>query len=443
LNLTTVTIDNTGSAGQAQNITVTAGTGNVGTLAITTTNGDATLTLGGDTSFALASALNITTGAGNDTLALRSISSPSAAINLGAGNNTVNATGAISTGAFTYGVTNGGAGNDILTFDGSLNANATTFHLGAGNNALTFNQAVVLGGNLIVNGGTGNDDLAINNTFQVTGTATFNLDAGQNTLMVDSSNLTVTGALAYNGGAGGDLISVEGAAANLGSLNVTAGNGQNELALWSTTTTLTTSLQYTGGTGTDTVEIGDFEAGGTTVNVGTLVNVQMGDGANALGVQGATIGGDFTANSTLTRRLTVDVVRVYESSITGATNITMGSGSSIVDLQDVTMAAATINTGAGSDIVLLDNISSIGGGLIGSTFDGAFTLNLGTGDDFLYAGSSPNLVGASNAFNSTVSIDGGTGTDTALILDPTTPPGETRNNTFFSTPVLTNVEVLG
>jgi hypothetical protein len=90
-------------------------------------------------------------------------------------------------------------------------------------------------------------------------------------------------------------------------------------------------------------------------------------------------------------------------------------------------------------MVLLDNISSIAGG---STFNGALAINLGTGDDFLYAGSSPNLVGASNAFNSTVSIDGGTGTDTALILDIVSPLG-TRNNTFASTPTLPNVEVLG
>lgn len=443
-----ITVTNAGTAGQAQTINVTAVTSAsvTGALTITNTAGIGTISVGGlpgSTSFNLTTGLAITSGSNDDTLTLGRLTSTSASVLLGAGNNTVNTTGAINTGAFTYGSGVVGSGNDVLTFNGSLNANATTFHLGAGNNALTFNQSVDLGGNLAVNGGTGNDDLAINNTFDVTGTATFNMDAGQNTLMVNTSNLTVSGALAYTGGAGSDLINVEGTAANLGSLNVNAGNGLNELALWSTTTTLTTSLQYTGGSGTDTVEIGDFELGGTTVNVGTLVNVQMGDGANALGVQGATIGGAFTANSTLTRRLTADVVRVYESSITGATNITMGSGSSIVDLQDVTMAAVNISTAAGSDIVLLDNISSIGTGLNGSTFNGAFSLNLGTGDDFLYAGSSPNLDGASNTFNSTVSIDGGTGTDTALILDPTTPPGATRNNTFFSTPVLTSVEVLG
>jgi len=440
-----ITVTNTGTVGQVQTINVTAATSaNVtGALTITNTNGIGTISVGGlpaSTSFALTAGLAITSGSGDDTLTLGRITSTTASIDLKAGNNTVDTTGAISTGAFTYGSGVVGTGNDILTFNNNLNANATTFHLGAGNNDLTFNQAVVLGGSLIVNAGAGTDAVAINNTFAVTGAATFNVDAGQNTLMVNSSNLTVTGALAYTGGAGSDSITLEGAAANLGSLNVNAGNGQNELALWSAATTLTTSLQYTGGAGTDTVEIGDFETGGTAVTIGTLANVQMGDGANALGVQGATIGGAFTANSTLTRRLTADVVRVYESSITGATNITMGSGSSIVDLQSVTMGAVNISTGAGSDIVLLDNISSILGV---STFNGAFSVNLGTGDDFLYAGSSPNLTDASNVFNSSISIDGGTGTDTALILDPTSPPGSTRNNTFASTKVLTNVEVLG
>jgi hypothetical protein len=168
---------------------------------------------------------------------------------------------------------------------------------------------------LIVDAGAGTDAVAINNTFAVTGAATFNLAAGQNTLMVNSSNLTVTGALAYKGGAGSDSITLEGAAANLGSLNVTVGNGQNELALWSAATTLTTSLQYTGGTGVDIVEIGNFESGGTAVNIGTLVNVSMGNGANALDVNGATVLGNFTATSALTRRLTADVVRVYQSSV--------------------------------------------------------------------------------------------------------------------------------
>ncbi len=41
---------------------------------------------------------------------------------------------------------------------------------------------------------------------------------------------------------------------------------------------------------------------------------------------------------------------------------TMGTGTSIVDLQSVVMTgAASIDTGAGSDIILIDNAPSVAG----------------------------------------------------------------------------------
>ncbi len=68
---------------------------------------------------------------------------------------------------------------------------------------------------------------------------------------------------------------------------------------------------------------------------------------------------------------------------------------------------------------------------------------MGAGDDSLFAGSYPNDVNAGNTFNGNVTIDGGAGSDSALIKNPSAPSGATRNNTFNGTITLPNVEVLG
>jgi hypothetical protein len=108
----------------------------------------------------------------------------------------------------------------------------------------------------------------------------------------------------------------------------------------------------------------------------------------------------------------------------------MGSGTSIVDLQSVVKTGATsIDTGAGGDIVLIDNAPSEAGF---STFGATLTINLGAGDDSLFAGSYPNDVNAGNTFNGNVTIDGGAGSDSALIKNPAAPSGATRNNTSMA-----------
>lgn len=341
-----------------------------------------------------------------------------------------------------------GAGDDTVNFSGSLlktlASNGFTVNLGEGTNVLNFNSGAfeLSGGTSNILGGSGQDTVTMLpavTAFSNTGIMNIDLGAGNNSTILEAASLTLP-VLNYTGTTGSDLVRVRGTIATFGSMTINAGSGENDFALWSTTTNVNTFIQYNGGSGQDIVEIGDFENGGTTLTIGTYVNVQMGDGANALGVLGATINGNLTANSTLTRRLMADVVRVYQSSVLGVTNITMGSGSSIVDLQSVTLRGTTISTGAGSDVVFLDNISSIAGG---SVFNGALSIDLGTGDDFLYAGSYPNLVGASNIFNGSVSINGGTGTDTVLIQNPALPVGATRNNTFNGAVSLLDAEVLG
>jgi hypothetical protein len=427
------------------------------------------VSLGGGTS-------NIVGGTGNDTVSIGGTSfsyGGSFSLSLSDGTNTANITTSVLTGtalSSQFGYTGGsgldsltitgssvtvqafsavlGAGDDTVNFGGSLlktlASNGFTVNLGEGTNALNFNSGAfeLSGGTSSIVGGTGQDAvtmLSAVTAFSNTGTTSIALGAGSNSTILDAASLTIP-VLNYTGTTGTDLLRVRGTTATFGSLTINAGSGENEFALWSTTTNVNTFIQYTGGAGSDIVEIGDFENGGTTLTIGTLVNVQMGDGANALGVLGATINGNLTANSTLTRRLMADVVRVYQSSVLGTTTITMGSGSSIVDLQSVSMRGTTINTGAGGDVVFLDNNSSIAGG---STYNGALSIDLGSGDDFLYAGSYPNDVNASNVFNGAVSINGGTGADTVLIQNPATPLGATRNNTFNAGSTITNAEVLG
>lgn len=366
-----------------------------------------------------------TGGAGTDTFTIAgtSLTVPAFSLTLGAGDDTVN------------------LGGTLLN---TLNSNGFTVNLGEGTNALnlTSGSFALSGGTSSIIGGSGQDSVSILpavTAFSTTGTLSINLGGGNNSTILESGTLSIP-TFQYTGTTGSDLLRIQGTTATFGSVEVNAGSGENEFDLWSTTTNVSTFIQYTGGAGADIIEIGNFENGGTTLTIGTFVNVQMGDGANALGVVGATINGNLTANSTLTRRLMADVVRVYQSSVLGITNITMGSGSSIVDLQSVTLRTTNISTGAGGDIVFLDNISSIAGG---SVFNGALSIDLGSGDDFLYAGSYPNLVGASNIFNGSVLIDGGTGTDTTLIQNPALPVGVTRNNTFNAAVSLLNAEVLG
>ncbi len=90
----------------------------------------------------------------------------------------------------------------------------------------------------------------------------------------------------------------------------------------------------------------------------------------------------------------------------GATTIVQGAGTGYVTIDNVLLAALSINTGAGNDTI---NFETSNSGIV-SVITGAVNILLGSGGDTLTIGNNADLAKAS--FKSSVRIVGGTETDT-------------------------------
>ncbi len=276
---------------------------------------------------------------GNDTFNVRSTSAATT-LNTGTGINTVNL-GSIApvNGGIVDGIQGAltivGNGSDVLNIDdtgsvadkvGAMTSSTLT-GLGMGVGGITFGGISVLNIGL----GSGNDTLTIVNTPSVP--TNINGNSGDDTFNVQGT----TGVTNLNGGAGNDTF-------NLGSLTPAVGGNVNSIA---------GQLNINGGGNSDVINVDD--TGDTVANAGYLTSTQLtglglGSGVNYLAVE--------------------------------SLNINLGSGNDMFGVQSTNATTATtLNTGAGSNSVIVGTLAPSTGGTVNNIF--GTLIVVGSGSDTL------------------------------------------------------------
>ncbi|MBW4617755.1 MAG: hypothetical protein KME21_32120, partial [Desmonostoc vinosum HA7617-LM4] len=364
--------------------------------------------------------ITIDAGAGDDRINLGSL-----APNLGGTVNNI-------TGALTI---SGGEGNDQLTIDDSGDTAANTGNLtattitGLGTNGISYGTVETLNINL----GSGADTFNVQATSAST---TVNAGAGNDVITVGSATPAtvnaIAGALTINGGADSDTVTINDSGdttANTGTLTATTltGLGTNGIS-YGTVENLNINL----GSGADTFTI-------QATNASTTTTVNTGAGNDVITVGSAT---PATVNA-ITGALTInggadtDTVTINDSGDTannrGTLTATAITGLSFGSITYGTVETLDINLGSGADTFTIQATSAstvttvnAGGGadtLNVESVSSATTVNADTGNDVITVGSAtPATV---NAIAGALTINGGADTDTVTINDS----GDTTANT--------------
>ena len=292
-------------------------------------------------------------------------------------------------------------GSTFETTDFSIAAaTSITINANAGNDRVTI-QSVDAGysGQVIVNGGAGNDVLAATTSGIP---VMLNGGAGNDTLTGSANNDTLCGGLGndvLNGGSGIDTV-VETVSANL-ILNNTqlTGNGNDKL----------TSIERANLTGNATGNV--LDASGFTLGNVTLLGGSGNDTLIGGGFSGATDDDGF--NDSLDGGAGTDVVRQ-----TSRTSQTLAVGPT-----PGTNVVTGASSGAGDLWTSIEGLHFIGSGTAGTSLDaslftGSVTLAGGSGNDRLFGGRGNNVLNG-NAGNDSItggdssdSLNGGAGNDT-------------------------------
>lgn len=371
-------------------------------------------------------ALQTLTLTGTDTLIAGNVSLK---ITAGATNLTFgNFSGALNiSGAFSC---QSAAGDDTLTLLGNIQiGGAATFNLGNGTNLV---QGPGLGNFLCAalsyTGGTGSD------TFSVTGDkiaigGALSITAGNGANQFEftpTASLKIGGSLLYTGGTGVDDLTLNGPDARIGgALNFKGMNGDNHCRFLPVYGQIG-SVSYAGGTGVNDLELGQFLGGSTSISIFGNITTAMGTGGAAnLLLRKCFVYGSLTHASNIPASHG-DSAAIRQTTVFGAVDIKMtGAAAGDIDIDDSTLySTLNIATGDGSDVLEFDRVD--GFGHLRSELLGPVKINLGAGDDFVYCGQiGINTCG--NNFASTLSIDGGAGTDTVHLY-------LANNVNIFSTP---------
>jgi hypothetical protein len=372
---------------------------------------------------------------------------------------------------------NGGSGDDSIAFTrtfvgGDLNAN-----LGGGSNVLSLTASTHVGGNLTEAGDTGAETFLLGGTSTVSHHLSIN-DPGATALDVTITDATIDTFLSVIGGGGAAAVSVQGTSVgeNLGfdlgagtSTVTIAGStitgnlfeyGDTGTAQFSmsnstvdgylsindptvatlnaniTTSTVENFLSVIGGSGNDTATILGTSVGNTSFTEPNL-GVNLGGGTNTFTARNDTIVGSlFEREDSGTELVTLTELNVQghlaineanaasvRAVIRGSTigdglTFVGGAGNSILDLTDSTVSLATnssyseaaaIFMGAGNDTLNIefgahpDNMNT--------SFQGPVQIRMGPGNDSVTLGQGPSDLAV---FSSSVTLDGGLGTNTLI-----------------------------
>ena len=378
-------------------LTINGATGNVETVAITSSGGANTVT-----TLTTTNAAKLTV-AGDQSLTVTN--------NLEANILTVDAsvaTGAVDLdfagGAMTV---TGGSGNDIFSFEAAGNVNATG---GIGNDSFTFDGVGTFTTADTVAGGTGTDTLISTAAEAEAIVATLANVSGLD--VVRLSNAGVAAATLGAAFFGADVKTVTLAAGTAGAYTVNMNAGANTLNLGAALGGDLT-VNDTGTATTDTLTIANTAA---ATNVGNAKNLVIGGyetvtvntsgtgaaTAQTLGAIGVTAdtGGTTAVNFTGSNGITAGAITaaaINASGLTGTAALTMGAAA---------VGVTSITGSANADTLVGDASSSISGGAGNDTITG------GSGNDTLEGGDGNDSI-TSDAGND--SITGGIGNDTFVL----------------------------
>jgi hypothetical protein len=330
-------------------------------------NGGA-ISLGGATGVKLASGIRMTGDTQPDRI---DIYSPTGTVKIGK----------LSTGQSI--LFDAGSGSDQITFDASVLSLSGAVDLigGDGNNSIEM---------LTPNGTAKIGKLATGESIRITGTT------GVDSILTESSNLTLSGGILLDGGAGNNLINLMGQSGKVSIGKLKTGQ----------------SILYTGTTGTDRL-LSDVASltfsGGIEFNVGDGVNTIQMDGEEGFLKIGHLTGGQSILfnGGTSTDTLTVNIARVtlsggVEFNAAGGTNHLDFNNAGVVTMGKFATNQSVLFTGTGN----ADNELDIGGV---SKLSGSVEMTGGTGSDDLDLDGRVSI-GKSSAGIS-VSLAGGDGDD--------------------------------
>jgi len=375
-------------------------------------------------------------------------------------------------GSVTY---SGGAGNEDILLLGCTTGKVTVDY-GSGTVIGSFIESTVHGDMKIKGGSSGRDLLR-----SMTIDAALDVRLGNADTRLDIEHVTATLA-SIKGGAGDDAVSISDSHF-AGKLSINGGSHDLDTHIVSTHVDAAFSLKNGAGDSTFLVESSSVFAGAVTVTTGagkasnkvtwstlgideandTVSNVTFkcaGGRASAIDVQpgtapldtellncsvggsltvrhgittfdwvvldGVDVGGDFAATGKGSTLIFVD-----DTSVHGNTKATTGAGYDQLEFDGVHLyGSLLVNTGGNADAVKLGTGSWATGHP--SFFDGAVSINLGSGDDTLTAGlkSAPFQI----TYGAAVKFDGGSGSDTIDITG--------NNNTFAVDPLKPGFETI-
>jgi hypothetical protein len=407
---------------------------------------NASFSLGsGDNTFQFASTSNdvlwvgrdllISGGSGSDTVSLNSPDAAevdrNATFNLGAGSNTLEFLGNdVSEERYLFGgnlTYSGGAGDDTLTAEGPVAiAGNMTVNLGNGMNDVdiqltelaTDNDVLDIAGNLVIDGGSGEDAVTLGggDGVSITRNITFNLGAGMNTLDFTESGdpFWFSGNLTVTGGSGDDTFTSIVDTELDGNATFGLGGGANGVNVDAEWMDVGGNLTYTGGSGNDDLLLND-----TDVWIGGNARINADGGDNTLASVASDsleIDGWFSYSG----GTGIDTLDLRALDVNGQTTINTGSGDDAVAIYDgSTLGALTLNTGAGDDQAFLGDALDGGQGPAMTEIIGPVSVHMGSGDDELFLGYTDDSDGivTLNLWSESVVLNGGSGLNPLIIGD--------------------------
>jgi hypothetical protein len=323
----------------------------------------------------------------------------------------------------------GSSGTDLLrslAIDGALN-------LRLGNGATNAGIEDIMVGSAAITGGSGNDAIAILSSHFA---GKLSINGGSHDLNTHIVSTHVDGAFTLKNGAGNSTFLVESSSVFASAVTVTTGAGKaSNVITWSTLgideahgTVSNVTFKSAGGRAS-TINLGEHEVPLDTQlwnsSVGGNLTVSYGaTTADRIYLDTVDVGGSFTATAKGSTGLCV-----FDTDVHGNTKTTTGAGFDAVEFDGVHLyGKLAVNTGAETDTVRLGT----GGHATGhpSFFDGAVSVNLGSGNDTLVAGLKS--AGYLITYGAAVKFDGGAGSDTIDITG--------NNNAFAIDPVTLRFE---
>jgi hypothetical protein len=383
-----LTVDVQGGGTTLGNVTITDGIGNSSVTlengaqvagALTLNLGDGTnevrLQPGKGAGVSVQGPLTMTGGAGSDSLLITGSSvTGDVAADLGIGFNQVAVTDSTLGGQLSF--DSNGQGETLAVQQGSVIKGDVTFTKGgdAGSSSTTV-QGSVVGGNLSVSSGAGNDSVNVANAS--TGGIALHLGAGANNVTLDGAtvngdmvqgdtgqetvalegNTKVFGLVSINGGAIGSMNATVADTAITGYLSVVGGAGNDSAAI--VRTSVGNNLGVALGGGTDKTIVTDVKVGGSLFTQGVGDETFIVSGSQIQGYLSAFDKGAASVTATVSHTAVADFLSVIS-----------GPGNAAVSITDTSVGEnCGLALGGLSDAVTIGNVA-VNGNLFGSETGG-------------------------------------------------------------------------